>query len=170
VFVLLEGAITDRKLEAFCGLYCGACPVYLNRADDWIVKIMLEEHGVTFDDLHCEGGRTDTLSPSCQKCVVRDCAKSKGLDSCSGCGELPCVRMAARSSVICSPSEIMDLRSGWPIRQPSGSAHSVGSSGRGTNRFVLAADSLLKQDMQLRSPLDRMFDSLKAPTEDHGKH
>jgi len=84
----------NRNLEAFCGLYCGACPVYLKREDDWIVKTVLEQHELAFDDLHCEGCRTESLSPSCQNCAVRDCAKNQGLDSCSSCDELPCEQIA----------------------------------------------------------------------------
>jgi len=99
--------MSSRDLEAFCGLYCGACPVYLKRADDWIVKIVLEEHGLAFEDLHCEGCRTNTLSPSCQYCAVRDCAKSKGLDSCSGCSEFPCPRIAGFGSVRPHGSEVV---------------------------------------------------------------
>lgn len=91
--------MTNRNTEAFCGLYCGACPVYLKREDDWIVKIVLEQHGLAFENLHCEGCRTDTLSPSCQNCLVRDCAKSKGLDSCSGCDAMPCERITGFGAV-----------------------------------------------------------------------
>jgi hypothetical protein len=86
--------VTNRNLEAYCGLYCGACPVYSSREDDWIVKSVLEQHGLTIDELHCEGCRSGTLSPSCQVCATRDCAKSKGLDSCSGCEAFPCGRIS----------------------------------------------------------------------------
>jgi len=89
----------NRNLEAFCGLYCGACPVYLKRADDWIVKIVLEEHGLAFEALHCEGCRSSELSPSCQNCLTRDCAKSKDLDSCSSCDLMPCERIAGFGNV-----------------------------------------------------------------------
>ena len=99
--------MTNRNLEAYCGLYCGACPLYLKRADDWIVKVVLEEHGLAFEDLHCEGCRTDTLSPSCQNCAVRDCAKSKGLDSCSGCDELPCERITGFGTVRSHGGEVV---------------------------------------------------------------
>ncbi|MBU1050726.1 DUF3795 domain-containing protein [Candidatus Bipolaricaulota bacterium] len=82
--------MASRNPEAFCGLYSGACPVYLKRDHDWIVKKVLEEHGMALEDLHCDGCRTDVLSPSCQHCATRDCAKRKGLDSCSQCSEMPC--------------------------------------------------------------------------------
>jgi hypothetical protein len=82
--------MTNRNREAFCGLYCGACPVYLNRTDSWIVKVVMEQHGIAIEALRCEGCRSGTLSPSCRDCPVRDCAKSKGLDSCSACPEMPC--------------------------------------------------------------------------------
>ena len=99
--------MTIRNLEAYCGLYCGACPVYLKREDDWIVKIVLEEHELAFEDLHCEGCRTDTLSPSCRNCAVRDCAKSKGLGSCSGCDGLPCKRIAGFGTVCSHGGEVI---------------------------------------------------------------
>jgi len=90
--------MVDRSVEAFCGLYCGACPVYLKREGDWIVRHVLKEHALSMETLHCEGCRTDMLSPSCQHCVVRDCAKQKGLDSCSQCAEMPCEGIAGFGS------------------------------------------------------------------------
>ncbi len=83
----------NRNLEAYCGLYCGACPVYLHRENDWIVKTVLNQQGLTIDELHCEGCRSDILSPSCQDCKTRDCAVQRGLDSCSACEQLPCDRI-----------------------------------------------------------------------------
>ena len=85
--------MASRNAEASCGLYCGACPVYLKRGHDWIVKKVLEEHGMALEDLHCDGCRADVLSPSCQHCTTRDCAKRKGLGSCSHCSEMPCERI-----------------------------------------------------------------------------
>jgi hypothetical protein len=89
--------MTARNKEAYCGLYCGACPVYLNRTDSWIVKVVMEQYGIAIEDLHCKGCRSGTLSPSCRDCPARDCAKSKGLDSCSACPELPCEQIAGFS-------------------------------------------------------------------------
>ena len=97
----------NLNLEASCGLYCGACPVYLRREDDWIVKIVLEQHGLAFDDLYCEGCRSGALSPSCRDCATRDCAKSRGLDSCSGCDEFPCERIFGFGSVRPHGREVM---------------------------------------------------------------
>jgi hypothetical protein len=63
------------------------------------VKVVLERHGLSFEDLHCEGCRTESLSPSCQHCAMRDCAKSKRLDSCSQCDDMPCERIAGFGTV-----------------------------------------------------------------------
>ena len=82
--------MTERNKEAYCGLYCGACPVYLKRPNDWIVETVLAQHELTFEELHCEGCRSDHLSPSCMDCRIRDCAQHKGLDSCAPCTEFPC--------------------------------------------------------------------------------
>lgn len=82
--------MTDRNLEAHCGLYCGACPVLLVRRDDRLYQAVREHFAAPDEDLLCRGCRSDVLSISCRECPKRDCAKSKGLDSCSACPDMPC--------------------------------------------------------------------------------
>jgi len=91
--------MTERNKEAYCGLYCGACPVYLKREGDWIVQVVVEQYGLSFEALRCEGCRSDVLSPSCMDCGIRDCAQRKGLDSCAPCGEFPCKEIAGFGAV-----------------------------------------------------------------------
>lgn len=88
--------MTDRNLEAYCGLYCGACPVYLQRTDNWIFRAVRERFAETDADLVCHGCRSDVLSISCRDCPKRDCAKAKGLDSCAACPEMPCDKLTFR--------------------------------------------------------------------------
>ncbi|MFC2078788.1 DUF3795 domain-containing protein [Candidatus Bipolaricaulota bacterium] len=83
----------DRNLEAYCGLYCGSCPVHLKQFDNWLVQAVLERLKCTEADLDCHGCRAETISLSCRDCDRRDCAQSKGFDSCSTCSEMPCDRM-----------------------------------------------------------------------------
>jgi hypothetical protein len=85
--------MNDRNLEAYCGLYCGACPVYLQQYDGRLVQVVAEHFDCEADDLRCQGCRSNTVSLSCRDCDRRDCAQSKGFDSCSACPEMPCARM-----------------------------------------------------------------------------
>jgi len=85
--------VTDRSLQAYCGLYCGSCPVHLKQFDNWIVQAILRRFECTEADLDCHGCRAETISLSCRDCDRRDCAQSKGFDSCSPCPEMPCERM-----------------------------------------------------------------------------
>jgi len=85
--------LIDRNLEAFCGLYCGSCPVRLKRKDDWLYQAVRERFAEKDEDLLCRGCRSDVLSASCRDCEKRDCAVAKGLDSCASCPEMPCDRL-----------------------------------------------------------------------------
>ena len=82
--------MTNRNLEAYCGLYCGSCPVYLKEFDSSLVQAVLEHFECSEADLDCHGCRAETISLSCRDCDRRDCAQSKGFDSCSACPEMPC--------------------------------------------------------------------------------
>lgn len=86
--------MSSRNLEAYCGLYCGACPVYLRQHDSWLVQAITEHFNCKVGDLRCMGCRSEMVSISCRDCDRRDCAKSKGFDSCSACPEMPCDRMS----------------------------------------------------------------------------
>lgn len=86
--------MSNRNLEAYCGLYCGACPVYLQQYDGWLVQAVTEYFKCERTDLRCHGCRSETISLSCRDCDRRDCTTSKGFDSCSACPEMPCDRMS----------------------------------------------------------------------------
>jgi hypothetical protein len=85
--------MSRRNLEAYCGLYCGACPVYLQQYDGWLVEAIAKYFKCEPTDLRCRGCRSDMVSVSCRDCNRRGCAQSRGLDSCSACPEMPCDRM-----------------------------------------------------------------------------
>jgi hypothetical protein len=89
--------MSPRHLEAFCGLYCGACYFYLTGQRGTLAETAASR-GRTIEDTLCHGCRTHVLSSSCRLCAVRDCAKARGLTSCSECEDMACgeiQRMAA---------------------------------------------------------------------------
>jgi hypothetical protein len=75
-------AIDSRA--AYCGLYCGACPVFLaTRAEGGL----LAEDGAL---LACDGCRSSRLPPWCAECALKACAREKKLGFCGECSEYPC--------------------------------------------------------------------------------
>ena len=79
---------TTGMRAAYCGLYCGACPVFLATRTDG---------GLAATDgtrLACDGCRSDRLPPWCAECGLKACARKKGLAFCGECSEYPCVPYA----------------------------------------------------------------------------
>lgn len=68
--------------DAYCGLYCGACPQYLATQAGNAVELGLEE---------CQGCKSSVLAPGwCATCSLKACARAKGVEFCFQCAEYPC--------------------------------------------------------------------------------
>ena len=66
--------------DAYCGIYCGACPALMNS-----LKAKKQS------DIACLGCKSTKKAPGyANKCPVRKCAISKSLASCGLCKEFPC--------------------------------------------------------------------------------
>jgi len=94
-----NGPENKEKLVAPCGLYCGACPMYLatKEKDEQKTKELLQRFSgpnskFALEDLQCDGciggGR---LASFCRKCNMRACAETKQkVTRCADCKEFPC--------------------------------------------------------------------------------
>jgi hypothetical protein len=90
-------------LVAVCGLYCGACPMYLatHSDDEQKRKQLLQRFSsgsrkLTWEDIQCDGclgnGR---LASFCRKEAIRLCPADKSnVTRCSDCPDFPCSRIA----------------------------------------------------------------------------
>jgi hypothetical protein len=99
-----EDPENKEKLVAPCGLYCGACPMYLatQEKDEQKMKTILQQFGardakITLADLQCDGciggGR---VAAFCRKCEMRACAESKpNVTRCADCPDFPCSRITS---------------------------------------------------------------------------
>jgi hypothetical protein len=93
---------TAEKLVAPCGLYCGACPMYLStqenndkRMESLIQQFSAGKMQMKREDLLCDGciagGRVASF---CRRCAIRSCAEAKpDVTRCSDCAEFPCARI-----------------------------------------------------------------------------
>ena len=91
-----------EKLVATCGLYCGACPIYLDtqsksdqKTKEFMQYLGSKQSAIKREDFQCEGclGKGKLIS-FCAKCDIRSCAESKKIAHCSECSEFPCTRIS----------------------------------------------------------------------------
>jgi hypothetical protein len=93
------------EMVAYCGLTCQNCPIYLAtrqenkeeqlRTRTEIVRLCKEHYGMQYeltDITDCDGCRTEggRLFSACKTCVMRNCARKKGLENCAYCPEYAC--------------------------------------------------------------------------------
>jgi len=64
---------------AYCGLYCGACPLYQ-------MSVKAEDPS----QVKCLGCKSDKVADHCAQCAMKTCAAGKNLSSCGQCDQFPC--------------------------------------------------------------------------------
>ncbi len=91
-----EEEIGNRDLMAPCGMYCGACAIYMATRDgnEKLKGILSKIYGTGPEEIECYGcmqvDPPEKLFSLCEKCDIRQCIRSKGYYSCHQCGEWPC--------------------------------------------------------------------------------
>jgi len=97
--------LQEKKIIAYCGIDCGACPAYVaTRNDDDALRAETarkwsELYGAErkVEDINCDGcsGASGRLFVYCKACEVRRCASEKKVASCAVCPEYSCARLDA---------------------------------------------------------------------------
>ncbi|HEY9161443.1 MAG TPA: DUF3795 domain-containing protein [Desulfomonilia bacterium] len=91
-----EEEIRNKSLMAPCGLYCGACGVYIATRDknEKFKTVMGNLYGTKPEDTECMGCMQpeppEKLYGYCKMCSIRDCIRAKGFYSCHQCTDWPC--------------------------------------------------------------------------------
>jgi len=91
-----EEEIRNTDLMAPCGLYCGACGIYIatRNGNEKFRTVMANLYQTKPEETECFGcmqpDPPKKLYGYCQTCQIRDCVKSKGFYSCHQCREWPC--------------------------------------------------------------------------------
>lgn len=83
----------NKDLISACGLYCGACGIYLATQENDTEKIL--QYAVvlnqSYDETLCDGCGANRKSLHCKKmCVFIDCKQRKCVNFCLECDEFPC--------------------------------------------------------------------------------
>jgi hypothetical protein len=91
-----EEEIKNKNLMAPCGLYCGACGVYIatRNKNQKFKEVMGNLYGTKPEETECLGcmqpDPPEKLYGYCRMCTIRDCVKAKGFYSCHQCPDWPC--------------------------------------------------------------------------------
>ena len=116
----LENFGSDR-LAAICGLYCGACTLYVAYVEENFgeLKELAEtplpvKFKVPAERLVCEGCYSSILMPW-SDCEFRKCSLEKGVKYCFECKEFPCERLyeferQKESHLLCHAPLVQNLR------------------------------------------------------------
>ncbi|MBI1919626.1 MAG: DUF3795 domain-containing protein [Geobacter sp.] len=81
----------DKKHAAVCGLYCGACSLYIGTTEDpERLTRLAARFGFSEEAAKCYGCRSEKRFPHCENCKMSACAAGRGIDFCSECAEYPC--------------------------------------------------------------------------------
>jgi hypothetical protein len=81
--------VSQTRLDAYCGLYCGACLIYQSTQDGNLATAAATL-GRPEEGLACDGCRSNRVTLACRDCWYRDCPAKKGYASCAECPEMPC--------------------------------------------------------------------------------
>ena len=83
----------DTKI-AYCGIYCGACGIYLATGNNELEGLS-KELNIPVNYLACEGCRSDRNNLCCMNCGIKRCCLYKNIQACNECGEFPCAVLVA---------------------------------------------------------------------------
>ncbi|MBK9359405.1 MAG: DUF3795 domain-containing protein [Bacteroidales bacterium] len=80
------------EIASVCGLYCGACGIYLATQSNDTEKLsryatML---GQPLSETRCDGCRSGCKTAYCNNCYMMKCSREKNLNFCGECNEYPC--------------------------------------------------------------------------------
>lgn len=102
---------SEKELVSECGLYCGACGIYIatqENDNDKILQYALVLNQ-SYDDTLCIGCAAERKSLHCSRmCTFIDCKKRKEVAFCSDCKEFPCQALIEFKSKMPHRAEIID--------------------------------------------------------------
>ncbi len=81
-----------ERMDSFCGLYCGACEIFLARRKGLLGELA-EKWGREKSEILCHGCKTEIVSIYCRSCSIKACVGEKKLQYCFQCRLFPCKKL-----------------------------------------------------------------------------
>jgi len=111
----------DKRIVSACGLYCGACGIYLATQENELEKLL--QYALVLNqsvpETYCNGCGADKKSAHCSKiCSFIKCTRQKNIEFCGECIDFPCEKLIDfqsksphRIEIIKSQKRLMEI--GW---------------------------------------------------------
>lgn len=78
--------------DSYCGLYCGACELFIATKENRLSELA-SERNMSVDDLECYGCKSKKTSIYCGKCEIKNCNLNISTEFCCNCDEFPCIKI-----------------------------------------------------------------------------
>jgi hypothetical protein len=79
----------DKVFDAYCGLFCRACPIFISTLESGNDE-MTAGSSTSYEERACSGCKSGQVAIWCRDCAIKNCARGKGFDNCGECSEYPC--------------------------------------------------------------------------------
>lgn len=76
-----------------CGIDCVNCEFFADNGREDLWKAVAARLGVAPEEVACKGCRLQGGCSVHKNCATLSCVTGRGLESCGGCPEFPCVRL-----------------------------------------------------------------------------
>jgi hypothetical protein len=82
----------NKELAAPCGLYCGACGIYVATRDnnEKFKERLAPVYNSTVEELVCDGCLSERVFSFCKTCPIKSCCADKEIEGCFQCSDFPC--------------------------------------------------------------------------------
>ena len=101
------------RKDSVCGLYCGACDVFLANVEDRVAAAA-KAWGMKPEQLVCHCCNSSLHAIYCEGCEIKDCASSRGIEHCADCDKTPCEKtIALRNDQHAHHSVILENQRQW---------------------------------------------------------
>jgi hypothetical protein len=84
----------EMQRDAYCGLFCGACPIFLAN-ESGTVDALAMSWKMKPEELVCYGCKSGQVTSWCTTCGIKQCAQQKGYEFCGQCPDAPCDQLTA---------------------------------------------------------------------------
>ncbi len=104
--------IRNKNLRAPCGIFCGACAIYLagRENNEKFRNIIAGLWRMNPGDIRCRGcmqpDPPKELFGFCRNCAIRNCARAEGFYSCHQCDQWPCAEMTEGEYIKAVPESV----------------------------------------------------------------
>ncbi|MFO7656273.1 MAG: DUF3795 domain-containing protein [Bacteroidales bacterium] len=91
----MNKVLPEKQTAAVCGLLCKSCGIYIATLENntALLKGIAERLHIPFEQVRCNGCRSNLLSAHCKTCYFRECSEKKEIGFCSDCNEYPCLHL-----------------------------------------------------------------------------